>query len=87
MLRAVPQDRGDLVVSAGQQHRVGRILRAGVLAPQQVQRGLAAGTQQPIVVVDAAVVRADDGGQRLAVVVRQLRRTQPDLIGFEFGFG
>ena len=60
VVRAVPQDRGDLVFVAGQQHRVGRVLDAGVLAAQQVQRGLAACAQQPGAVVDAAVLGADD---------------------------
>ncbi len=41
-LGAVGEDRGDLVVIAGQQNRVGCVLNAGVLAPQQIQGGLAA---------------------------------------------
>ena len=87
VLRAVPQDRGDLVVGAGQQHRVGSILKTGVLAPQQIQGGLAARTQQSVLIVDAAVARPDNGGQCLAVGCRQRRRAQLHLIGFEFGLG
>ncbi len=68
-LPAQPQDRGDLVFVAGQQHRVGRVLDSGVPASQQVKGGLAAGAEQPGVVVDAAVVCADDVGQRVAVGV------------------
>jgi hypothetical protein len=87
VLRAIPQDLGDLVVGAGQQNRVGCILNAGVLAPQQVQRGLPASTQQAVPVVDAAILRSYDRRQRLLVPRRQLGRSQPDLVGGEFGFG
>ena len=80
VVRAVPQDRGDLVVVAGQQHRVGCVLDAGVLAAQQVEGGLAACAQQPGTVVDAAVLGADDRGQRVAVGGRQRRRSQLDLV-------
>ena len=79
--RAAAQDLGDLVLVAGQQHRVGRVLDSGVLAAQQVERGLAAGAQQPGAVVGAAVLGADDGGQRVAVGGRQCRRPQLDLVG------
>ena len=67
VVRAEPQDRGYLLVTAGQEHRVGRVLHTGVLAAQQVQRRLAAGAQQPGTVVDAAVIGADDRRQPLAV--------------------
>ena len=83
VLRAIPQDLGHLVVGAGQQNRIGSILKAGVLAAQQVQRGLAAGAQQAISVIDAEMIRAHDRGQRLAVVRRQLGRPQPHLVGVE----
>jgi len=65
----------------------GRILSSGVLAAQQIHRGLAAGMQQAIPVVGAAMVRADDRGQRLAVLGRQLRRPQLHLVGVEVSFG
>ena len=67
VLGAVAQDRGDGVVVAGQQHGVGRVLYPGVLAPQQVEGGLAAGVQQPIAVGGAAVLGADDFGQRVLI--------------------
>ena len=67
VVRAVSQDRGDLFFAAGQQHRVGCVLHAGILAAQQVQRGLAASTHQPGAVVDAAVLGADDRRQPLAI--------------------
>src|SRR5262249_42172134 len=65
VLGAVAEDRGDGVVVSGQQYRVGRILDAGVLAPQHVWGGLAAGAQQPVAVRGAEVLRADDAGQRV----------------------
>ena len=68
-LPAQSQNRGDLLVVAGQQHRVGCVLHSGVPASQQVKGGLAAGAEQPIPVVDAAVVSADDVGQCVAVGV------------------
>jgi hypothetical protein len=71
VLRAVLQGCGDLVVGSGQQHGIRSILLTGVLAPQQVQRRLAAGAQQAVPVVEAAVVRAHDGGQCGPVVLRQ----------------
>jgi hypothetical protein len=37
VLRAVPQNRGDVVLGARQQHRVGGLLHAGVFAAQQIQ--------------------------------------------------
>jgi hypothetical protein len=85
VLRAVPQNRGNVVLGARQQHRVGCLLHSGLFAAQQIQGGLTAGVQQSVTVADPAVVRPHDGGQRLAVVVRQLRRAQRYLIGVEFG--
>ena len=85
VLGAVAQDRGDGVVVAGQQHGVGRVLDAGVLAPQQVEGGLAAGAQQPIAVGGAAVLGADDPGQRVLIRLGQRRRAQLHLVGIEFG--
>ena len=72
---AEPEHRGDLVLTARNQHRVGRVLDAEVPAPQQVQCGFAACPQQPGVVVDGDVLRADDRGQPVAVGRRQGRRT------------
>ena len=77
VLGTVAQDRGHGVVTfgaAGQQDRVGRILAPGVLAAQQVEGGLAAGMQQPIAVGGAAVLGADDPGQRVQIRLRQRRR-------------
>ena len=70
---------------AGQQHGVWRVLHSGVSASQQVERGFAARAQQPGVVVDAAVLRADDVGQRIRVGGRQCRRSQLDLVWLQFG--
>ncbi len=70
MLGAIPQDRGNVpivTVVAGQQHGVGRILDPGILAAQQVDGGLAARTQQTIVIGGAAVLGADDFGQRIVI--------------------
>jgi hypothetical protein len=85
MLRAVPQYRGNLIISAGQQHRVGSILHTGVFAPQQIEGGLAAGVQQSVPVIDPAVAWAHDGAQRFAVGVGQLGWMQRHLIGFKLG--
>ena len=85
VLRAISENRGHIFFIAGQQHRVGRILYAGVLAAQQIQRGLTARTQQPGSVVDAAVRGPHDLRQPLAIGARQRRRPQPDLLGFEVG--
>ena len=85
MLGAVAQDRGDLVVVAGQQDRVGRVLYAGVFAPQHVGGGLAASVQQPVAVRSAEVLGAHDRGQRILICLRQRGRAQLDLVGFEFG--
>ena len=41
------QDRGDLVFVGGQQHGVRRVLDSAISSPQQVERGLAARTEQP----------------------------------------
>ena len=84
-LPAQPQDRGDLVFVAGQQHRVGRVLHSGIRASQQVERRLAARAKQARAVVDAAVLGTDDVGERVSVGGRQRRRPQPHLIGFELG--
>ena len=89
MLGAVAQDRGDLrltVVAAREQHRVGRILDAGVFAPQQVGGGLAARAQQPVPIGGAHVLGAHDRGQRVLIGLRQRRRAQRDLVGLEFAF-
>ena len=82
-----PQDRGNLVFVAGQQHRIRRVLDSGILASQQVKRGLAACAQQPGTVVDAAVLGPDDLGQRVAVGGRQRGRPQPDLVRLQLGNG
>ena len=75
MLRCAqqPQNLGDLVLVAGQQHRVRRILDSGILAAQQVEGGLAAGAQQPGAVVDAAVL----GRRRWRPARRGRRATAP----------
>jgi len=80
---AVLKHPGDLVLGAGQQDRVRCILLAGVLAAQQVQRRLAAGPQQAVVIVGAAELVADDRRECNAVAVRQGGRAQRDLVGFE----
>jgi len=67
VVRAEPQDRGYLLVTAGQEHRIGCILHTGILAAQQVQRRLATRAQQPGTVVDAAVIGADDRRQPFAI--------------------
>ena len=66
-LPAQPQDVGDLVFVAGQQHGIGCVLDSRVAAAQQVECGLSARAKQPGGVVDAAVLRPDDVGQRVAV--------------------
>ena len=76
---------GDLVVVAGQQHRVGRVLDSGVLAAQQVEGGLAARAQQPARSSTPQCSAPTIVGQRVAVGGRQRRRPQPDLVGLEFG--
>jgi hypothetical protein len=81
------QDRRDLVVVGGKEHRIRRVLFAGILAAQQVWRGLAAGSQQSAVVVGDAVRDADDVDQRLRVGGRQRRRPQTHLIRIQLGRG
>lgn len=80
LLRAVPQHLGDLVVGAGSQDRVGCVLWFSVLAPQQIQRGLAAGAQQPGTVTVDAVRLADDGGEGGAVRRGQGRGPQSHVL-------
>ncbi|SHW55368.1 Uncharacterised protein [Mycobacteroides abscessus subsp. abscessus] len=82
---AVLKHLGDLVLGARQQDRVRRVLLAGVLAAQQVQRRLAAGPQQAVVIVGAAELVTDDRCERDAVGVCQCGRAQRDLVGLELG--
>ncbi len=71
VVRAIPNDLGYLFFVAGQQYRIWRILHAGILAAQQVQRGLAAGAQKSGTVFDAAVLGADDRREPIAIGRRQ----------------
>ena len=66
-LPAHAEDLGHVFFVGGQEHRVRCVLDSGIPSAQQVERGLAACTEQPCVVVDAAVFGADDLGERVAV--------------------
>ena len=75
-----PQHLGDLVVATGQQYRVGSVLDAEIAAAQQVQRRLAAGAQQPVVVGDGDVGVTEDRGEAVPVGSRQRRRSQTHFL-------
>ena len=57
------QDRGDVVVAAGPDHRVGRVGQVARAGPQQVGRGLPTGAQPAYLVVEQDVLLADGGAQ------------------------
>jgi hypothetical protein len=71
VVRAIPNDLGYFFFVAGQQYRVWRILHAGILATQQVQRGLAASAQKSGTVFDAPVLGAHDRRQPIAIGRRE----------------
>ena len=71
----------------GSQHGIGCVLGFGCLAPQQIQRGLAASAQQSGAVVVGEVRAADDGGQGSAVRRGQCRRAKPHVLETHRGHG
>ncbi len=86
-LGADREQRGDLVLAAGQHDGVGRVLRVARAAAQQVGGGLAAGPGEAVGVGGAEVGLADDGGERREVVGGEGGRPQDDLRGVGPGRG
>ncbi len=81
------EQRGDLVLAAGQHDGVGRVLRVARAAAQQVGGGLAAGPGEAVGVGGAQVPLADDGGEGREVVGGEGGRPQDDLRGVGPGGG